>query len=296
MRLLTLRNILVATEMDEAAVPAIIAASQLARAAGASLHVMSVVTSLDNHHGRGASVSEATAAISGFLIRAGARPDDAKIHVLVGHPASAIGSLADRLRADVIVLGPHRERRSDIRALGGTALAVVTNAASPCLVVSTSLRLPLHRVLVPIDLSDTARGALLVGLSWASALRSGMPEDAQSSAVALTALHVQPPSRDDRASAPPKAIERELQFVRQESGTWAGVSIHGQTTVNADIARAIVDFAAENASDLVVMGTRGLGLDLVGRLGSVTASTMKALVVPTLLVPPAVWTEHARAS
>jgi nucleotide-binding universal stress UspA family protein len=40
---------------------------------------------------------------------------------------------------------------------------------------------------------------------------------------------------------------------------------------------------------LVVMGTRGLGLDPVGRLGSVTASAIQALAVPTLLVPPAVW-------
>jgi nucleotide-binding universal stress UspA family protein len=296
MRLLTLKNVLVATELDEAAVPAIIAASRLADAAGALLHVVSAVTSLDDHHGRGASAAEATAAVSTILRRAGARPDEAKIHVRVGDPASAIGALADRISADVIALGPHREDRSDNRPLGGTALAVVTNAASPCLIVSAPLRLPLHRVLVPVDLSDTARGALLVGLSWASALRGGLRENAEHSDVKLTALHVRPPSRDASAPGAPQAIEREVQFIRQQGGTWAGVSIHGQTTVHADVARAIVDFATEDSSDLVVMGTRGLGLDLVGRLGSVSASVMKSLAAPTLLVPPAVWMEHTRVS
>ena len=40
------------------------------------------------------------------------------------------------------------------------------------LVLAEPLRLPLRRVLVPIDLSETARGALMVALTWASALRS----------------------------------------------------------------------------------------------------------------------------
>ena len=296
MRLLALRNILVATELDEAAVPAIVAASRLADAAGASLHLVCALPPPDDQHGRGTGSAEATDALSAILRRAGAAADEAQIHVPLGDPPSAIGSLADRLEADVIVLGPHRAPHPDPGALGGTALAVVTRAACPCLVVSTSLRVPLQRVLVPIDLSDTARGALLVGLSWASALRAGTQEHAELASVALTALHVQPPTRDGSPPAGPRALERELQDLRQESGTWAGVSIDEHTMTSTDVTRAIVDFAADTAPDLVVMGTRGLGLDREGRLGSVAASAMRALEVPTLLVPPAVWLEHVRVS
>ena len=192
MRLLTLKTILVATELDDAALPAVVAASELAGTAGASLHAVSVATPHE-HGDRG--TPDAWAQLANILARAGANADHASIHVLEGDPAFAIGSLADRLRADVIVLGPQRNRQAGVRTLGGTALAVVTNASSPCLVVSGPFRLPLHRVLVPIDLSDTARGALLVGLSWASALRGGAPGNSTATNVALTALHVQPSPR-----------------------------------------------------------------------------------------------------
>src|SRR5688500_16514527 len=294
MRLLKLRNILVATELDDAALPAVAAASQLAGAAGASLHAVSVATSHDRQRGDGPGTTEAKAALAAILDRAGAETDDSRIHVLEGDPAFAIGSLARRVHADAIVLGPHRERQPGARPLGSTALAVVTSASSPCLVVATPFRLPLRRVLVPIDLSDTARGALLVGLSWASALRAGRRVNPPHAAVELTVLHVQPPSRDGDASSMPHTLERELEYLGKESGTWAGVSIHGQTIVNADATQGIVDYVGENTWDLVVLGTRGLGLDPVGRLGSVTASVMEVIAAPALLVPPAVWMAHAR--
>jgi len=295
MRLLKLRNILVATELDDAALAAVVAASQLAGAAGASLHAVSVATSQDRQRADGAGTTDGKAALAAILDRAGARADS-KIYLLEGDSASAIGSLADELNADAIVLGPHRERQPGASALGSTALAVVTSASSPCLVVATPFRLPLRRVLVPIDLSDTARGALLVGLSWASALRAGPRENPTHADVELTVLHVQPPSRDGDASSLPHTLERELEYLGKESGTWAGVSIHGQTIVNADATQGIVDYVGENTWDLVVLGTRGLGLDPVGRLGSVTASVMEVIAAPALLVPPAVWMAHARMS
>jgi len=293
MRLLNIRNILVATEPNDTAPAHVLAASRLAEAAGASLHAVFVATSSDGAESSGARLAEAKAAMMAMFGRAGAHVEDTRIHLLEGDPAPAIGSLADRLRADVIVLGPHRGARIAGRALGGTALAIVTNIASPCLVVSNSLCLPLRRVLVPVDLSDTSRGALLVGLSWASALRGGGDVNPEHGDVALTALHVQRSS--DKNSAM-RAIDTELDHIRRAASTWAGVSISGETTVNSNVTQGIIDFIGDSAPDLVVMGTRGLGLDAVGRLGSVAASVAMVVDVPTLLVPPAVWMEHAGIS
>jgi nucleotide-binding universal stress UspA family protein len=294
MQLLNLKNILVATEPDETPAPPVVAASQLAEAAGASLHAVFVAASADGAQSARPRLAEAKAAMIAMFDAAGAHVEDTRMHVLEGDPASTIVALADRLNADVIVVGPHRSGRTTARALGGTALAIVTNAASPCLVVSNSLRLPLQRVLVPIDLSDTARGALLVGLSWASALRGPVGVSSQRDVVTLTALHVQ--QSGTSPSVPPRAIEAELDHVRQEANTWAGVSITGATTVSANVAQGIVGYVGDSAPDLVVMGTRGLGLDAIGRLGSVAASVMKVVDAPVLLVPPAVWMEHARKS
>ena len=295
MHLLNLRNILVAAEPSDPPAPPVLAASRLADAAGASLHAVCVVASADPGVSARPRLAAARAAMMAMFTRAGVHVEETRMHVLEGDPASAIGSLADRLHANVIVLGPHRGAPTADRALGGTALAIVTNAASPCLVVSSSLRLPLQRVLVPVDLSDTARGALLVGLSWASALRGAGHGQSPSDGVALTALHVQPSPQETSAS-PPRAIESELERIRQAAHAWAGVTVSGATTVNANEAQGIVDYARDSAPDLIVMGTRGLGLDAIGRLGSVSASVMRGVDVPVLLVPPAVWMEHTRTS
>jgi nucleotide-binding universal stress UspA family protein len=294
MRPLRLRNIVVATELEHAALPAVIAASQLAVAAGASLHAVSVATSQKQHTGDDADVQESKDALAAILERAGA-PEKSRIYVLDGDAAFAIGSLARRVHADAIVLGPHRERHAGASALGSTALAVVTNAFSPCMVVSTPIRLPLRRVLVPIDLSDTARGALLVGLSWASALRGGAKENPTRTDVDLTVLYVRRGSRTDEP-LPPQALESEIEYMRKAGGTWAGVSIKAETIVGDDATQGIIDYVGKNEWDLVVMGTRGLGLDPVGRLGSVTDSVTRVIDPPVLLVPPAVWQEHVRES
>src|SRR5688572_18258804 len=99
MRLLTLRNILVATELDDVAVAAVVAGYQLAGAAGASLHAVSVAAPLDHHRAGIPGAPEAKVALAAILDRAGARADDVKIHILEGDPAPAIGSLAERLHA-----------------------------------------------------------------------------------------------------------------------------------------------------------------------------------------------------
>jgi nucleotide-binding universal stress UspA family protein len=64
--------------------------------------------------------------------------------------------------------------------------------------------------------------------------------------------------------------------------------------VAPDVAQAIAHFAREQRSDLVVLGTRGLGLDATGRLGSVSAAVAERLETPILLVPPAVWADYAK--
>ena len=296
MRLLNLKNILIATEPDDVPTPAVVAASQLAEAAGASLHAVFVASPHEGADNADPRFSAARNGMMAMFSRSGAQLEETRLHVLHGDPASAIGSLADRLHVDVIVLGPHRGPRGVVRAIGGTALAVVTNAACPCLVISNSLQLPLRRVLVPVDLSDTSRGALLVALSWASALRDRLSMRTERDGVTLTALHVRYGTPGADAGTLPQPIEQVLEEVREQASTWASVSIDGETAFNTDVAKGIADFVGDSAPDLVVMGTRGLGLDAVGRLGSVAASTIKTVDVPVLLVPPAVWEEYASAS
>jgi nucleotide-binding universal stress UspA family protein len=289
MRPLKLRTVLVATDLDQASDVALDSAHRLAKAAGASLHVVHVVQPAPGQHAGASPREESAGGLRTALRRAGLPDDDAEMHLVPGTPAEAIRSLADRMAADVVVVGPHRERPERDHPLGGTARAVAEGAFAACLVAAQPLRLPLERVLVPIDLSDTARGALLVGLSWASALRAGAADDR---ATALTVLHVDA-ADGDASSAPATSVDRELEILRRSAGGWAGVTVRGLTEKSADAAQTIVDHAVERQADLVVLGTRGLGLDEVARLGSVSTSVTTRLQVPVLLVPPAVWRAYA---
>lgn len=288
MRLLCLHTVLLATELDESSLIAATTARQLGRAAGASVHVIHVRSSAEGE--RGASPVEALDATSKFLERADFASGDARIHVDTGDPAWCIRRHADRIDADVIVLGRHRSRdeAETARGLGGTALAVVTNSYAPCLVVPHPLRLPLRQVLVPVDLSDTSRGALRVALSWASALRegAGTPE---SGGTSLTALFVADSRSQIETASISRELGRELDDVRQNAGSWAGVELRDEIVAGRDVTTVILEKARERGSDLIVLGTRGLGLDEVGRLGSVAGRVAQAATVPILLVPPALW-------
>ena len=300
MNLLRLKVVLAAFEYDDASEAVLRVGRQLAEAAGAALHVVHVTASMVGREAeRGTPDPERLEAVRAAIARAGF-PAATPVNIVDGDPAHAIRSTADQIRADVIVLGPHRERaHAGARPLGSTALAVATSSWAPCLIVGHQLSLPIRRVLVPVDLSDTARGALMTGLSWASALRGGDRGNgsATSGGVTLTALLVnQLPEPGSDAAAQSARLERELTHVRGRAGTWAGVAIQSAVVDASDVAEAIADFARQHGPDLVVLGTRGLGLDKVGRLGSVSLAVAKRLDLPVLLVPPAVWGELAKSA
>lgn len=282
MHLLTLQTVLVATDLDSTSAAAIETGRRLAEAAGAALHVV--------HVSRDAPSSAVRDAVESFVRASGISPSARHLHLLDGDPAHSIRLLADRIRADVIVLGPHRERRETERGapLGSTALAIVTDSFAPCLVASTPLRVPLERVLVAVDLSDTARGALVVGLAWASALRTPPTTSSDGAKATMLVLHVGREAGDRAA-----ALDRELERIRGDAGGWANVLIEAITASGDDPAPTIADSAASRGADLIVLGTRGLGLDRTGRLGSVSAAVVRQAGVPVLLVPPAVWLSHS---
>ena len=293
MKLLRLTVVLAAVDSDESSGDALQGASELARSADAKLHVVHVAPS-----DGGQKAAERDDGLERLLNRAGLKPADVSVHLLTGDPPNEIRALGDRLRADVIVLGKHRHGKVDAQRIGSTALGVVTNSWAPCLVLTGPMRLPLERVLVPLDLSDTSRGAMVVALSWASALRLAEQRDGSGSnqSVALTALVVDSSTRTDAGSQQPHALDTALDRLRQDAGTWANVAIAGDVVPSRDVPAAIAAYADQHDADLVVLGTRGLGLDSVGRLGSVSLGVAQRVAIPILLVPPAVWNSYATPS
>lgn len=294
MRLLTLRTVVVATDLDPSSHVALSVAHRLAAHAGAALHVIHVVP--DTTAAGPSPADTATAAVREALQMMDVPLADVGVHVLPGPPVGTIGAFAERMAADVVVLGPHRNRDRAARGhlLGGTARFVAGEVAIPCLVATRALRLPLERVLVPTDFSATARGALLVGLSWASGLRTGAVAATGQGETTLTALHVEAAIGDetDGGEATSRALAGEVEALGASRIDWAGVMIEADVARGSDVAQAIGRYALERASDLVVIGTRGAGADDATGLGSVSGALSLHVEVPTLLVPPAVWRVH----
>ncbi|HKW49349.1 MAG TPA: universal stress protein [Gemmatimonadaceae bacterium] len=298
MQLLRLKVVLAAIDDDESSINILRGAHELAAAANARLHVVHVAPSAAADTSVRSAHAERESAIGAIFQHAGLEATDVSLHLPTGDPAHVIRSLADWIRADVIVLGRHRQRADGRREIGSTALRVVTHSWAPCLILSHSMRLPLERVLAPIDLSDVSRGALVVALSWASALRGAAATigDTPGETVGLTVLYVDT-SRDTREgqTTPNEWLDGAVSRLRDDAGAWASVGVRSETRSDPNVPRAIADYASQHRPDLVVLGTRGVGLDDVGRLGSVSLDVARRIDVPLLLVPPAMWSTHAAA-
>jgi nucleotide-binding universal stress UspA family protein len=279
-KLLSLKTILAATDLDDGSRAALKTARDLGHAAGAEIHLVHV-----------SNDDRATDAVATSARDAGFPAGAAAVHVVRGDPAHAINMLSDKLGADAILVGSHRKRHESKgrQLLGSTALALVTNASVPCMVVVHPLRLPLRRVVAGVEISDSTPGTLEVALSWASALRAH--KRGESSSTVLTALHVDRAETERR-----RMLDEILGRVRHDAGSWAGAAIESAVTDSPDAATGIAEYARTHDADMVVLGTRGLGQESVGRLGSVAAGVMQKLDTPILLVPPAMWLAHAQSS
>lgn len=295
---LALRSILVATDLSPSGDAALRAGLQLAERSGAALHVVHaldvpIVPYLQEHFPAAAlrrQVLEAEAALDERVRELA--PEGFRAHscaVFLATPARVILERADVVKADVLVLGPHRARAVGDKFLGTTADRVMQESPRPCLVVRESFELPLRRVLAPVDLSTRASLALDQALLWAQRLGGdgdaiGLP------GVEVRVVHVIPrifQNKDfpfDRAVIGPE-LSREVGAAVQRTGVASRVAVREEVLWGNTPADDLVRYAGEHAADLLVMGTHGAGTVRRALIGSVASGVTRAAPCPVLLVP-----------
>lgn len=283
--MLALKTVLVATDLRDDSLPSINVGHTISHAAGATLHIVHV----GDPDGTGSKAHEQ-------LGQLGIRLDEAAVHTLPGEPVAGVVRIAEELNADVIVVGPHGGARSkDQRSELGTALKIATRSSVPCLVIGRDAHIPVRRVVVGIDGSETSRGALVVALAWASGLRDSRISAPEG--TSLIALYVNQSSGATMDSAKVLELVRQrVEKLRQDAGSWSGVDIRCEVVDGNDVSDSIAQYCKRNAIDLIVVGTRGIGIDKNRRLGSVSEAVTQKVDVPVLLVPPAVWQRFAQSS
>jgi nucleotide-binding universal stress UspA family protein len=231
-------------------------------------------------------------------------------YVVIGNPAEKILSLAQEQDVDLIVMASHGYTGFKQWLMGSVAEKVAHHASVPVLIIRDGE--PLHtrlrsdgttvvRALVPLDLSDNARDALLPAAELVAAFSSP-----GRGVLHLTQLLVEP---EDASEAEREALLQETvaqldevgQQVREEVRTHLASALLPRVTwsisIDSDIAEGIARVAEDGEEtpasgkvercDLIAMTTHSLGSSRKSATGSITDRVLHATRHPLLIVRPA---------
>jgi len=210
--------------------------------------------------------------------------------LLSGSPVDAIADYADRVAADLVVVGKEARHASGYWATGSFAAALGKAVKAPTFAVPAGHVRPadpalFRNVLVPIDFSDASLRALSAALNLA-----------QQSGGQLRLLHVLDRFGAETVYSGARAFRlmadfrarvarsnRELQaLIPPEALNWSDIDVATVSGVPGD---AIVAAASERRADLIVLGLprRTLMAELVS--GSTAHRVLRRTTSPVLLVP-----------
>jgi len=217
---------------------------------------------------------------------------DLEVFVDRGGPADRILHRAAALPADLVVMGTHGSRGFERLMLGSVTERVLRQARCPVLTVPphahATSRVPFRRILCAIDFSEPSVAALEYGVSLAVGADATM-----------TLLHVlewpwhePPPPNFAELPAPQGAAFAEYRRYREKMAASeldalvpmaAGLSGRPVTRLRHGKPYAqILDVAAEEGADLIVIGVHGRNpIDLM-LLGSTANQIVRRATCPVL--------------
>jgi nucleotide-binding universal stress UspA family protein len=266
------RRVLCPTDFSPCATQALEAATLVARSFGAQLHVFhAIVLHEEDPHSPAhhlPDVAEMETILAGAA--ASRMAEDIAPHRRAALPiveaqrrgpfaAPTILSYAAEVGADLIVMGSHGRRGIAHLLLGSVADEVVRRASCPVMVVPGHEDEPklgaIERILVPLDFSEPSTAALAaardLAVRWTARLQLLHVVEEQINpsfyAVGVTSLLQQRPEIRTASTA-----EMQRRLAEAGGGDADAFVVEGRA------AREIVGFAADHATDLIVMATHGL--------------------------------------
>jgi nucleotide-binding universal stress UspA family protein len=206
-----------------------------------------------------------------------------RFEIREGSPEEGLCHVAQEIEANLVVVGEHGRGRPRWNLLGSTAERLLHLSPAPVLLARGLLRDPPGHLLVPVDDSGLAAGAL----AWARFL--GHRFEAQ-----VTLLHVVSrafPGHIQRVSSKETAADLEREMERQ-AGRWLEEESARAGLTGPRVSRVlrrgspsyeILSEAARCHGDLIVMGSRGRGAASRWLLGSVAATVIRGGSLPVLV-------------
>jgi nucleotide-binding universal stress UspA family protein len=297
--------------LSEKAIPR---AAHLARALGASLHLVRVHIPVLAYATAEAAVAIPDPALDEkirqsaeqWLIKKAAELKaslklDVTFELRVGTPAEEVVAAARERHADYIVCTTHGHGGWAPQWLGSVADAIVRHSACPVLAMSeSSVDAPLEfkRILVPLDGSDTAAAILPFVREIASITDATVDLFRVVSPPwvgdVINALQTSP---IDRFGIDPAADVAKIELERTARDlVAAGIRATSTVEVATNPTRAILDRIAETKPDLVAISTHGRGLSRLF-MGSVADKVLRGGGRPVLCWrAPHVGNEAARSA
>jgi nucleotide-binding universal stress UspA family protein len=297
MQSLPIRSILVASDLLKHSDDLLSSAAVLTTRLGADLHIIhalefatvpqSAMGTSGEFHRHGEDARQALEDQVRYAIPEGVRP--ASQNVRTDSAPTAILERAREVGADLIVIGPARPRPFRGPILGNTSDRIIRTSTAPVLVLGAWTEFRLHRVVVPLDLADPARGALDQALTWA-----GMFGQTNLGPVDVRVPYVIPfryrqmDTDFDRLIVRPQ-LRLEIEDAEQRVQMEPHIETRAETLWGDVPSEEIVRYVECRATDLLVLGTHGYGA--LGRafIGSVTSQIVRSATCPMLLIPPSMW-------
>ncbi len=282
-----IRTVLVGTSLDEYSEAVARLGAEAARAAGATL----VLVHASSSPGVGGWSPPLDAsgllrpaeddALRAALAEQAARVGAGEWILEAGPPHRVLSEAAERRDAGLIVTGAV-SGGPVARVLGSTADRVIRKALRPVLVARGALRLPLKRVLAPVDLSPLSGQAFRRGVGLLRSLGGDGPFPQVEALFVLSAVQRQTspqftPEQIDRLAA-----EELESFVASHAG---GAEARRRVRTG-NVREEILAELAETGADLVMIGTHGLGGFDRFAIGSVAADVLREAPCSVLVLPP----------
>lgn len=278
---MTFHHLLLPTDFSDTAAEPARHARLLASHFGATLHVLHVATDAD---ARRNAKDDMDAFIEAHGL-AGATPAITSAEA----PGQGIAAYVEEHGIDLVVMGSHGRRGLERLFLGSTTEEVLRAATCAVLTVRTNLdaaaQLPVDGVLAPLDLSEGSLRALPIARTFAHAYDARLDllhvfEDID--IPAIYGADIENPLFEHFPEARERTRAEMERAFADAPGPEVPSAIHFAKG-HAD--EAIVDFAEEHGSDLIVMartGRRGLSRLL---MGSTADGVLRTAPCPVLLVP-----------
>jgi nucleotide-binding universal stress UspA family protein len=271
-----MRNIIFATDLSKRADIAFDRAVQLAEEHKAQLHIIHVIDNELPANLVNVMTSSAKAFIEKQIESTKLNTKTITINIASGDSCPTIIKYADKIKADIIIIGTHRRKKIQDFILGSVIERILRFSHVPVLVVRKNAAEAYTNIVVAVDFSELSRKALRVAVENFPKAKINAAHSYGGSFEGLI-------KSDDIAGYSLRTHEEELTKVIQSIKSKVKIIPHllSSATYCSD---TLVQFTQSTKTELLILGAHGRPRIVAGFIGSTAINVLKGTSCDMLFV------------